>query len=149
MLSGYLIHCKYTYYIQYRDINVYVSIAWQKSDVHNVCVCQVSDTHELSPSLRDSLRTVTSWKFAPKGRCYSAQVSGMRLLITKQILQKHFNPCRCWLLNITKIVLFHYFDRWKNILRAMMSPREQKSEDVCVLRILVVVESCEDGSHWS
>ncbi|CAK6971977.1 DUF4554 domain-containing protein isoform X3 [Scomber scombrus] len=42
----------------------------------NACLnsMKVSDTHELSPSLRDSLRTVTSWKFAPKGRCYSSQM---------------------------------------------------------------------------
>lgn len=53
-------------------------------------VCQVPDTHELSASLCESLRTVTSWKFTPKSRCHSAQVSVMTLLFTKQIPQKHF-----------------------------------------------------------
>ncbi|KAM9356696.1 type 2 DNA topoisomerase 6 subunit B-like [Symphorus nematophorus] len=35
---------------------------------------KVRDTHELSASLCESLRRVTSWKFIPRGRCYSAQM---------------------------------------------------------------------------
>ncbi|XP_044220653.1 DUF4554 domain-containing protein isoform X2 [Thunnus albacares] len=45
-------------------------------DFRNACLnsMKVSDTHELSASLRESLRTVTSWKFIPKGRCHTAQM---------------------------------------------------------------------------
>ncbi|XP_078025767.1 DUF4554 domain-containing protein [Epinephelus lanceolatus] len=45
-------------------------------DFRNACLnrMKVRDTHNLSASLRESLRRVTSWKFTPRGRCYSAQV---------------------------------------------------------------------------
>ncbi|XP_034067744.1 DUF4554 domain-containing protein isoform X2 [Gymnodraco acuticeps] len=45
-------------------------------DFRNACLnsMKVRDTHDLSASLHESLRRVTSWKFAPKCRCPSAQV---------------------------------------------------------------------------
>ncbi|XP_073342451.1 type 2 DNA topoisomerase 6 subunit B-like [Pagrus major] len=45
-------------------------------DFRNACLnrMKVRDTHELSASLRESLRRVTSWKFVPKSKCYSAQM---------------------------------------------------------------------------
>ncbi|XP_042275920.1 DUF4554 domain-containing protein isoform X2 [Thunnus maccoyii] len=45
-------------------------------DFRNACLnsMKVPDTHELSASLRESLRTVTSWKFIPKGRCHTVQM---------------------------------------------------------------------------
>ncbi|XP_074504782.1 type 2 DNA topoisomerase 6 subunit B-like [Sebastes fasciatus] len=45
-------------------------------DFRNACLnsMKVRDTHELSASLRESLRRVTSWKFTPMSRCYSAQM---------------------------------------------------------------------------
>ncbi|XP_070770027.1 type 2 DNA topoisomerase 6 subunit B-like [Enoplosus armatus] len=45
-------------------------------DFRNACLnsMKVRDTHDLSASLRESLRRVTSWKFIPRGRCYSAQM---------------------------------------------------------------------------
>lgn len=42
-------------------------------------VCQVDNTHELSASLRKSLMRVTTWKFIPRSKCYSAEV--IRLLV--------------------------------------------------------------------
>ncbi|XP_056132259.1 DUF4554 domain-containing protein [Lampris incognitus] len=35
---------------------------------------RVHDTHELAASLQEALRRVTSWKFAPKGKCYPDQM---------------------------------------------------------------------------
>ncbi|XP_051276902.1 DUF4554 domain-containing protein [Dicentrarchus labrax] len=45
-------------------------------DFRNACLnsMKVRDTHDLSASLRESLRRVTSWKFVPRSRCYSAQM---------------------------------------------------------------------------
>ncbi|XP_039975955.1 DUF4554 domain-containing protein isoform X3 [Xiphias gladius] len=45
-------------------------------DFRNACLnsMKVRDTHELSASLCESLRRVTSWKFTPRGRCYPAQM---------------------------------------------------------------------------
>uniref|UniRef100_A0A147A6K1 Uncharacterized protein n=1 Tax=Fundulus heteroclitus TaxID=8078 RepID=A0A147A6K1_FUNHE len=45
-------------------------------DFRHACLTRmkVRDTHELSASLRESLRRVTSWRFVPKERCYPAQV---------------------------------------------------------------------------
>nr|XP_043896681.1 DUF4554 domain-containing protein isoform X2 [Solea senegalensis] len=45
-------------------------------DFRNACLnsMKVRDTHELSASLCESLRSVTSWKFTPRSRCYSAQM---------------------------------------------------------------------------
>ncbi|XP_027145137.1 type 2 DNA topoisomerase 6 subunit B-like isoform X3 [Larimichthys crocea] len=45
-------------------------------DFRNACLSsmKVRDTHELSASLRESLRRVTSWKFIPRGKCYPTQV---------------------------------------------------------------------------
>ncbi|XP_068451501.1 type 2 DNA topoisomerase 6 subunit B-like [Clinocottus analis] len=45
-------------------------------DFRNACLnsMKVRDTYELSASLCDSLTRVTSWKFTPRGRCYSAQI---------------------------------------------------------------------------
>ncbi|XP_035017569.1 DUF4554 domain-containing protein [Hippoglossus stenolepis] len=45
-------------------------------DFRNACLnsMKVRDTHELSASLCESLWRVTSWKFTPRGRCYSAQM---------------------------------------------------------------------------
>ncbi|MEQ2308277.1 hypothetical protein AMECASPLE_026674 [Ameca splendens] len=45
-------------------------------DFRKACLqhMKVRDTHELSASLRESLWRVTTWKFVPKVRCYSAQV---------------------------------------------------------------------------
>ncbi|KAI4818691.1 hypothetical protein KUCAC02_003993 [Chaenocephalus aceratus] len=45
-------------------------------DFRNACLnsMKVRDTHDLSASLHESLRRVTSWKYAPKCRCPSAQV---------------------------------------------------------------------------
>nr|XP_020445685.1 type 2 DNA topoisomerase 6 subunit B-like isoform X2 [Monopterus albus] len=45
-------------------------------DFRNACLnsMKVCDTHELSASLCESLKRVTSWKFIPKGKCYSAQM---------------------------------------------------------------------------
>ncbi|XP_063732943.1 DUF4554 domain-containing protein [Eleginops maclovinus] len=45
-------------------------------DFRNACLnsMKVRDTHNLSAALHESLRRVTSWKFAPRARCYSAQV---------------------------------------------------------------------------
>ncbi|XP_044061153.1 DUF4554 domain-containing protein isoform X3 [Siniperca chuatsi] len=45
-------------------------------DFRNACLnsMKVCDTHDLSASLRESLRRVTSWKFIPRERCYSAQM---------------------------------------------------------------------------
>ncbi|XP_071313497.1 type 2 DNA topoisomerase 6 subunit B-like isoform X2 [Trachinotus anak] len=45
-------------------------------DFRQACLnsMKVHDTHELSASLCESLRRVTSWKFTPRGRCYSAQM---------------------------------------------------------------------------
>ncbi|XP_054454095.1 DUF4554 domain-containing protein [Anoplopoma fimbria] len=45
-------------------------------DFRNACLnsMKVRDTHELSASLCESLRRVTSWKFTPMGKCYSAQM---------------------------------------------------------------------------
>ncbi|XP_035506052.2 DUF4554 domain-containing protein isoform X2 [Scophthalmus maximus] len=45
-------------------------------DFRNACLncMKVSDTRALSASLCESLRRVTSWKFTPRGRCYSAQM---------------------------------------------------------------------------
>ncbi|XP_042349420.1 DUF4554 domain-containing protein [Plectropomus leopardus] len=45
-------------------------------DFRNACLntMKVRDTHDLSASLCESLRRVTSWKFTPRGRCYSAKV---------------------------------------------------------------------------
>ncbi|CAB1455067.1 unnamed protein product [Pleuronectes platessa] len=45
-------------------------------DFRNACLnsMKVRDTHELSASLCESLWKVTSWKFTPRGRCYSAQM---------------------------------------------------------------------------
>ncbi|XP_029297836.1 type 2 DNA topoisomerase 6 subunit B-like isoform X2 [Cottoperca gobio] len=45
-------------------------------DFRNACLhsMKMSDTYDLSASLRESLRRVTSWKFTPKNICYSAQV---------------------------------------------------------------------------
>ncbi|XP_047209806.1 DUF4554 domain-containing protein isoform X2 [Girardinichthys multiradiatus] len=47
-------------------------------DFRKACLqhMKVRDTHELSASLRESLWRVTTWKFVPKVRCYSAQVKG-------------------------------------------------------------------------
>ncbi|XP_026213812.1 DUF4554 domain-containing protein isoform X2 [Anabas testudineus] len=44
-------------------------------DFRNACLnsMKVCDTYELSASLCESLRRVTSWKFKPNGRCYSAK----------------------------------------------------------------------------
>ncbi|KAM7389833.1 hypothetical protein PAMP_023787 [Pampus punctatissimus] len=49
-------------------------------DFRNACLnsMKVPDTHELSASLRESLRTVTSWKFIPKRKCHSAQMEEHR-----------------------------------------------------------------------
>ncbi|XP_031718734.1 type 2 DNA topoisomerase 6 subunit B-like isoform X1 [Anarrhichthys ocellatus] len=45
-------------------------------DFRNACLnrMKVHDTHELSASLCESLRRVTSWKFTPRSGCYSAQM---------------------------------------------------------------------------
>ncbi|XP_040904934.1 DUF4554 domain-containing protein isoform X2 [Toxotes jaculatrix] len=45
-------------------------------DFRNACLnsMMVRDTHELSAALCESLRRVTSWKFTPRARCYSAQM---------------------------------------------------------------------------
>ncbi|XP_068571588.1 type 2 DNA topoisomerase 6 subunit B-like [Cebidichthys violaceus] len=45
-------------------------------DFRNACLnsMKVRDTHELSASLCESLRRVTSWKFTPRSGCYSAQM---------------------------------------------------------------------------
>ncbi|KAM8732884.1 type 2 DNA topoisomerase 6 subunit B-like [Acanthopagrus schlegelii] len=45
-------------------------------DFRNACLnrMKVRDTHELSASLRKSLWRVTSWKFIPKSKCYTAQM---------------------------------------------------------------------------
>lgn len=52
-----------------------IVIKW--SDVHNKCVCQVRDTHELSESIYESLGKVISSKFISRSKCYATQVSGM------------------------------------------------------------------------
>ncbi|XP_030000910.1 type 2 DNA topoisomerase 6 subunit B-like [Sphaeramia orbicularis] len=55
-----------------------ISIVSCSSNVgfRNACLnsMKVQSTHELSASLRESLRRVTSWKFIPKGTCYSAEI---------------------------------------------------------------------------
>ncbi|XP_028445571.1 type 2 DNA topoisomerase 6 subunit B-like isoform X2 [Perca flavescens] len=45
-------------------------------DFRTACLnsMKVRDTHDLSASLRESLRRVTSWKFTPRDRCHSAQM---------------------------------------------------------------------------
>ncbi|XP_059201460.1 DUF4554 domain-containing protein [Centropristis striata] len=45
-------------------------------DFRNACLnsMKVRDTHDLSASLRESLRRVTSWKYTPRGSCHSAQM---------------------------------------------------------------------------
>ncbi|GLD70272.1 type 2 DNA topoisomerase 6 subunit B-like protein [Lates japonicus] len=45
-------------------------------DFRNACLTsmKVRDTHELLASICESLRRVTSWKFTPRSRCYSAQM---------------------------------------------------------------------------
>ncbi|KAM3612246.1 uncharacterized protein V6R79_005281 [Siganus canaliculatus] len=45
-------------------------------DFRNACLdsMEVRDTYQLTASLRKSLRKVTSWKFTPRSRCYSAEV---------------------------------------------------------------------------
>ncbi|XP_034400240.1 DUF4554 domain-containing protein [Cyclopterus lumpus] len=45
-------------------------------DFRNACLnsMKVRNSHELSASLCESLRRVTSWKFTPRSRCYSAQM---------------------------------------------------------------------------
>ncbi|XP_038555077.1 DUF4554 domain-containing protein isoform X2 [Micropterus salmoides] len=42
----------------------------------NACLnsMKACDTHDLSDSLHESLRRVTSWKFIPRARCFSAQM---------------------------------------------------------------------------
>ncbi|KAK1904372.1 Type 2 DNA topoisomerase 6 subunit B-like [Dissostichus eleginoides] len=55
-----------------------ISIVSSSSNMNfrNACLnsMKVRDTHDLSASLHESLRRVTSWKFAPRCRCPSAQV---------------------------------------------------------------------------
>ncbi|KAF3838506.1 hypothetical protein F7725_010274 [Dissostichus mawsoni] len=55
-----------------------ISIVSSSSNMafRNACLnsMKVRDTHDLSASLHESLRRVTSWKFAPRCRCPSAQV---------------------------------------------------------------------------
>ncbi|XP_034739106.1 DUF4554 domain-containing protein isoform X2 [Etheostoma cragini] len=55
-----------------------ISVVSCSSDVDFRTAClnsmKVRDTHELSASLHESLRRVTSWKFTPRDRCYSAQM---------------------------------------------------------------------------
>ncbi|XP_041652851.1 DUF4554 domain-containing protein isoform X2 [Cheilinus undulatus] len=48
------------------------------TDFRDACLncMKVRDTHELSASLRESLRRVTSWKFVSRGGCYSDQMDG-------------------------------------------------------------------------
>ncbi|KAM4621823.1 type 2 DNA topoisomerase 6 subunit B-like [Polymixia lowei] len=58
-----------------------LSIVSSSSNVDFRTTCldsmRVRHTRELSASFRETLRRVTSWKFVPKTRCYSAQVHEM------------------------------------------------------------------------
>ncbi|KAL6117569.1 top6bl [Pungitius sinensis] len=47
------------------------NMAFRKACLNSM---KVHDTHRLSASLSESLKRVTSWKFIPKCRCYSAQM---------------------------------------------------------------------------
>ncbi|KAM8909599.1 type 2 DNA topoisomerase 6 subunit B-like isoform 2-T2 [Spinachia spinachia] len=53
-----------------------IVICSSNMDFRKACLnsMKVGDTHELSTSLCESLRRVTSWKFTPKSKCYSTQI---------------------------------------------------------------------------
>lgn len=93
--------------------------------IHNVFVCQVRDTHELSVSLCESLRRVMSRKFISRSKCFSTQASVMFVhLDTNNGLRNISSLTHC-------LTTDCYFHRRMNILRAM-SPPEQKSDNVCL-----------------
>lgn len=120
-----------------KDVQQVMSTLYTLYCVHCVCVCvcQVRDTHELSASLRESLRRVTSWKFIPRGKCYPTQVSGMFVAHLYQPVTIATLLCFYLYLCLTH----HHFHRWKN--RRAMSPPEEKSEKVCFVSF-VSFEGC-------
>lgn len=107
----------------YKTCKHVYSVSKCQKRIHNVCVCQVHDTHELSASLCESLRRVMSWKFISRGKCFSTQASVMFVLPDTN------NSFR----NISSLTHFLttdcYFHRRLYIL-GVTSPPEQKSDDV-------------------
>ncbi|XP_056239122.1 DUF4554 domain-containing protein [Seriola aureovittata] len=59
-----------------RSSSISIVSSSSNMDFRNACLnsMKVHDTHELSASFSESLRRVTSWKFTPRGRCYSVQM---------------------------------------------------------------------------